>query len=201
MPSNLFNTHTNLPHSLKSNPTQTHPSAKNPAEAQLHRAGGGQMRLTTHSVGSHQLTLHFWVRASAKLQSYLHSAKYKSSKTCIKRSTGYKSCCRRVLFKKCWSGDRPFTTKICSGERNKLTDMKKAPHFTKSSFQMLDPYYTSSPLHNGRQKLGSLKAGPAIAEHAQVTAKICLGSSPMQFETHLFKICYSLKKSVEKIFF
>lgn len=52
---------------------------------------------------------------------------------------------------------------------------------------MLDPYYTSSPLHNeGQQQLGSLEAGTATAEQAQVGAEICLGSLPMQFETFVF---------------
>lgn len=47
---------------------------------------------------------------------------------------------------------------------------------------MLDPYYTPSPLHNeGQQQLDSLEAGTAIAEQAQVTAEICLGSLSMQF--------------------
>lgn len=57
---------------------------------------------------------------------------------------------------------------------------------------MLDPYYAPSPLHNEwQQKLDSLEAGKATAEQAQVTAEICLGSLPIQFETHLFKTCYS----------
>lgn len=70
--------------------------------------------------------------------------------------------------------------------------MKKGPHFTKFNFQMFDPYYTPSPLHNeGQQQLDSLGARTVIAEKAQVTAEICVGSLPMQSETYLFKICYS----------
>lgn len=139
------------------------------------------MRLTALSGGSHQLASHLG-------KSLCKATQYKSSKTCIKRPTGYKSCCRRGLFKENAGLEinhhSPLKPAVV---REKLTDMKKAPHFTKSNFQMLDPYYTSSPLHNeGQQQLGSLEAGTATAEQAQVSAEICLGSLPMQFETFVF---------------
>lgn len=70
----------------------------------------------------------------------------------------------------------------------KVRDMKKAPHFTKSNFQMLNLYNIPSPL---QQQLDSLETGSARAEQAQVTAEICLGSLPVLSEAHLVKICYS----------
>lgn len=45
--------------------------------------------------------------------------------------------------------------------------MKKASHYSKSDFQMLDLYSTPSPIHNEeQQQLDSLKAGTATAKQA-----------------------------------
>lgn len=74
----------------------------------------------------------------------------------------------------------------------KVIDMKKAPHFTKPNFQMLDSYNIPSPLHfEEQQQLDSLATGSARAEQAQVTVEIRLGSLPVLSEAHLVKICYS----------
>lgn len=73
-----------------------------------------------------------------------------------------------------------------------MIDVKKAPHFTKCNFQMLDSYNIPSPFRYERQEqLDCLETGSAVGEQAQVTVEICLGSLPVLSEAHLVKICYS----------